>query len=89
VRRTEALGVALHDFYREVEGAKALKAIAAAPELRGIPVILTALAVNEIEVPTELRYEAFVVIPQRLDSLLRAIERLTRSSQKGSGVAPQ
>jgi CheY-like chemotaxis protein len=89
VRRTEALGVALHDYYRAVEGAKALKAIAAAPELQSIPVILTALAVNEIEVPDNLRYEAFVVIPQRLDSLLRAIERLTRSSQKGSEVAPQ
>jgi CheY-like chemotaxis protein len=89
VRRTEALGVALHDFYREVEGGKALKAIAEAPELQGIPLILTALAVNEIEVPENLRYDAFVVIPQRLDSLLRVIERLTQSGRKGSEIAPQ
>lgn len=82
VRKPEALRSALHDFEREVEGARPLQALLKAmPEherLR-VPLILTALAVLESELPPGIAYQAFVEIPRGLSELPGIIDRLLGS----------
>lgn len=89
VRKAEVLGTPIHDFYREVDGAKAFQALAAAPEVSGIPIVLTALAVKENEVPEGLRYEAFIEVPHKMGVLLHAIDRLSEARRRQSDVAPE
>ena len=89
VRRAEVLGSAIHDFFREVDGAKAFKAMAECDQTRGIPIVLTALAVKESEVPVGYHYDAFVEIPQKVDYLLHTVDRLVRAHGDNSDVAPR
>jgi CheY-like chemotaxis protein len=89
VRKAEVLGAPIHDFYREVDGGKALQALAKAEEIKDIPVVLTALAVRETEVPLGLHYEAFIEIPQKIDVLRHTIDRLATARRKDSDVAPK
>ncbi len=87
VRKTEALGVPLHDFYTEVDGARALSAIQEHPETRAYPLILTAMAVTESELPPGLDYVAFVEVPGKLDHLLRIIAQTVEA--RGHDMAPE
>ena len=89
VRKAEVLGSPVHDFYREVDGAKAVVAISEAPALKDIPLVLTALAVKESEVPAGLRYEAFIDVPHKIDLLLHAVDRLVTARRQHSDVAPE
>ena len=57
------------------------------PEFRGYPLIVTAMAVAESELPPGLEYVAFVEVPNRLDHLLRIIGQLAKS--RGHVVAPE
>lgn len=89
VRKMETLGSPLQDFFREVEGAKAFQELRAAPETERYPIVLTALAVREVEVPEGLRYEAFIEVPQRIEHLLHTIDRLTIAHRKDSKIVPE
>jgi CheY-like chemotaxis protein len=89
VRKAEVLGTPIHDFYREVDGAKALQAIANAPELKGIPIVLTSLAVRENEVPMGVRYDAFIEVPHKIESLLHAVDRVVEARRRCSSVAQE
>lgn len=89
VRKAEVLGTPIHDFYREIDGAKAFQALAGAPEIAQIPIVLTALAVKESEVPTGLRYEAFIEVPHKIDVLNHAINRLAEARRRHSDVAAE
>lgn len=86
VRKTEALGTPIHDFYAQVDGARALRTIEDMPEFRDYPLIVTAMALVESELPDGLEYMAFVEVPNRLDHLLRIIGQLAKS--RGHVVAP-
>ena len=79
VRKVEALASRLTDFYREVDGAKALKAFTADESLRGYPLIITAIGLEERELPPDLDYIAFVDIPHRLDYLIETINHIAAS----------
>ena len=77
VRKLDALGHgALHDFYSEVDGARAFLDLRRVPAAEGLPIVVTSIGVREAEVPAELRHEAFVHVPQELDHLLGIIGRL-------------
>jgi CheY-like chemotaxis protein len=77
VRKPETISAGgLKDFYTEVDGAKAFRALAPLCQVRGWPVVVTSLAVAERDVPQDLRYESFVEVPQRLDYLLHSIDRI-------------
>lgn len=76
VRRIEALRSPIANFDTEVEGARALKVL-----LEGLPsprpcLIVTGIAVEAHHLPPGLAYAAFVEIPQGLDQLLEAVDRL-------------
>lgn len=86
VRKMEALRSPLADFYAEVDGARAFRAVAASPSLRTYPVVLTAIALEEREVPRDLSYLAFVSVPGELDRLTEVIDRV--ASNRGEGMAP-
>lgn len=79
VRKVEALASRLTDFYREVDGAKALKAFTADENLRRYPLIITAIGLEERELPADVDYVAFVDIPHRLDYLIEMIDRVAAS----------
>lgn len=89
VRKTEALGAPLRDFFREVDGAKAFKELAAAPETKAYPIVLTALALREVELPLGLHYEAFIEVPQKVDYLLHTIDRLAKAKREGLHIVPE
>lgn len=86
VRKAESLRSAIHDFYTEVEGAKALREFNENPDLM-YPLVITALAVEERDVPKEVGYQAFVEVPQKLDYLLDIVEKLARAHAKDSDIA--
>jgi hypothetical protein len=89
VRKLDSLGAGgMHDFDTEVEGARALKFVNAAPALSRYPVVITAMAVLERDLPKGLRYEAFVEVPQKLDNLLEIIEKIVRTRDKGHPLLP-
>lgn len=89
VRKAEVLGAPVHDFFREVDGAKALQALSSAPELKDIPLVITALAVRETEVPLGFQYEAFIEIPQKIEVLRHTVDRLAAARRQDSDVAPK
>lgn len=76
VRKAEVLGRPISHFETEVDGAKALIALGRHAAAGRIPLIVTALAVEESALPPGLRYEAFVNIPSGLPQLLVAIEQI-------------
>lgn len=78
VRKVEALGQPLIDFYKEVDGARAMIQLQESGSLLGVPVVLTAIAVTERELPDAAVYDAFVEFPQEINMLLRMIERLPK-----------
>ena len=88
VRKAEVLGFPVQNFYREVDGAKAVQAIAQSPLTGDYPIVLTALALKESELPADLRYEAFIEVPQKIDYLLHTINRLAQARRNGDDVAP-
>jgi|GEM_PF-3542452 len=87
VRKTEALGTPIHDFYTQVDGARALRAIQESPDSRGYPRIITAMALVESELPKGLDYVAFVEVPGKLDHLLMIIDQITQN--RGHRLAPE
>lgn len=76
VRKAEVLGQPITHFETEVDGAKALIALGRHAAAGRIPLIVTALAVEESALPRGLRYEAFVNVPIGLPQLLVAIDRI-------------
>ncbi|MDB5099484.1 MAG: hypothetical protein JWM80_3905 [Cyanobacteria bacterium RYN_339] len=89
VRRLESISAGgMRDFYHEVEGAKAFQFIAA-KAVQDVPVIITGLAVSEMDVPRGLRYEAFIEVPQKLDALLRTIDKLIAARRKNAEIVPE
>ena len=89
VRKAEVLGSPILDFEREVDGAKALRVISEAPETRDIPLVLTALAVKENELPHGYHYEAFIEVPQKIDVLRHTVDRLVQGKRRQSEVIPE
>ena len=87
VRKVEALASRLTDFYREVDGAKALKAFMADRELRRYPMIITGLGLEERELPPDVEYLAFVDIPHRLDYLIEMVDRV--AATRGKDILPE
>jgi hypothetical protein len=87
VRKTEALGTPIHDFYTQVDGARALRAIQENPDTRSYPLVITAMAVTESELPKGLDYKAFVEVPSKLDHLLQIITQIAAS--RGQDLAPE
>lgn len=83
VRKVEALGAPLTDFYTQVDGARAFRAIAGNPALARYPLILTSIAVLEFEVPEGLPYVAFIEVPQKIENLLLTVDHVAggRSSR--------
>lgn len=89
VRKLDSLGAGgMHDFDTEVEGARAVRAVNASPELERFPLVITAMAVLERDLPKGLRYEAFVEVPQKLDNLLEIIDKIVRTYEKGHPLLP-
>lgn len=86
VRKAEALGTQIHDFFAEVDGAKAFRALSENPELLRYPVVITGIAIRESEIPEGLNYLAFLEVPARLDYLLETIDRITKT--RGEHIAP-
>lgn len=82
VRRIESLRSPIANFDAEVEGARALKALQEGLEEPRPCLIVTGIAVEARHLPPGLNYAAFVEIPQRLDSLLDAIELLDAGALK-------
>jgi CheY-like chemotaxis protein len=80
VRKSEALGKPITRFEADVDGAKALHALAAFGPAAEIPLLVTALAVEERWLPPETKYEAYFEVPQKLQQLLEAIDRLATRS---------
>jgi CheY-like chemotaxis protein len=81
VRKMESIGAGgMIDFYAEVEGAKAFKTLAENLNTINVPIIVTAMAVKELEVPQTLPYVAFVNVPQQMDYLLKAIDEAAGGS---------
>lgn len=76
VRKVEALGVPLTDFYTQVDGARAFRALAGNPAFARYPLVVTSIAVLEFELPEGLPYLAFIEIPQKLEHLLAIAERV-------------
>lgn len=87
VRKAEALGAPIHDFYTQVDGARALRAIQESPDTRDFPLVITAMAVTEAELPKGLDYVAFVEVPGKLDHLLMIIDQITQG--RGQAMAPE
>lgn len=87
VRKMEALRSPLADFYSEVDGARAYRALAAHPSLSRYPIVLTAIAVEERELPKTLPYVAFIEVPGKLDQLLEIIDRIVAAG--GADIAPE
>lgn len=88
VRKPETISAGgLRDFFTEVDGARAFKALAPLCKLHGWPMVITALAVAERDVPQDYPYDAFVEVPHRLDYLLHSIGRLVTARQHG-GQSP-
>ncbi len=87
VRKMEALRSPLADFYAEVDGARAFRALAQREDLHRYPIILTAIAVEEREVPKVLPYLAFIEVPGKIDQMLDIIDRIVAS--RGSDLAPE
>jgi hypothetical protein len=84
VRKPETISSGgLRDFFTEVDGARAFKVLAPLCKQRGWPMVITALAVAERDVPQEYPYDAFVEVPHRLDYLLHSIGRLVTARQHG------
>ena len=89
VRRLESITAGgMRDFYHEVEGAKAFHFMAT-DGLAHIPLVVTGLAVSEMDVPPDVRYEAFIEVPQKLDALVRTIDKLVAARRKGAEIAPE
>ncbi len=84
-RKIEAVGAPLQDFYTEVDGAKTLKALQTNPSLQQYPLLITAIAVEERELPRGFRYLAFLEVPSKFDYLLETIDRIAAS--RGHGLA--
>lgn len=84
VRKIETLGTALQDFYTEVNGAKALKALSENPLTEKAPLVVTAMGVTEEELPKGFHYKAFLPIPERIDYLMDTIKKIVES--KGEGL---
>lgn len=75
VRKAETLDRGrVEDFYREVHGAKALRAITQANF--SVPLVLTGVAVREGELPEGTPYDGFIEIPDNLHRLAGVVERL-------------
>lgn len=89
VRKSEVLRSRIAHFYTEVDGAKALRFVVQDPLLNRFPLIITALAVEEAELPPEVidRYLAFVEVPLKFDNLLEIIDRVVAA--KGQAMAPE
>ena len=62
-----------------MDGAKALAFISASPALARYPLIITGIAVEERELPPEVKYLAFVPIPHQMDNLLGIISRVVKA----------
>lgn len=76
VRKVEALGAPLTDFYTQVDGARAFRALIENPQLCRCPIVLTSIAVLEFEVPPGLPYVAFIEVPQKMDNLLLILDHI-------------
>lgn len=85
VRKIEAVGAPIQDFYTEVDGAKALRALQESPDLQGYPLVITSIAVEERELPAGFDYLAYIEVPTKFDYLLETIERIV--SSRGEGIA--
>lgn len=84
VRRLEAIGHGpIHDFYSEVDGARAWRSIASAEAMRPYPVILSVIGVREAEIPPGLAYVALVHIPHEIDLLLNTIKKILEAKERG------
>lgn len=91
VRKPETISAGgMHNFYTDVEGARALKELSEATELRDIPIIITSIAVLESELPADVvRYKAFLEVPQKLEALDSAIVKLANANRHGEHVASE
>jgi hypothetical protein len=78
VRKIEVLGQPITDFYKEVDGSRALLQLQEHASMKGLPLVLTAIAVAERELPPELEYQAYVDFPREIGILLRMVERLAK-----------
>lgn len=76
VRRIEALRSPIANFDTEVEGARSLRVLLEGLSSPRPCLIVTGIAVEERHLPPGLDYSAFVEIPQGLDQLLEAVDRL-------------
>lgn len=84
VRKIEALGHDVSDFYREVDGAKSLIQLENTADFDILPVIISALAVEERHIPPEVRYDMYVDFPREIARLLRGVERLAKHPEAPS-----
>lgn len=89
VRRLESISHGgMTNFYHEVEGSKAFH-VFATDGMKEYPLIITGLAVSEMDLPGDLRYESFVEIPQKLDKLMIAIDKVVAARKEGSDIIPE
>jgi hypothetical protein len=83
----------MHDFYTEVDGARAFRELSRAVKAGQVhaPVIVTALAVLERELPKDegLAYIAFVEVPHKFDALLTIICKVLEAKASGGPVLPE
>ncbi|MNS52682.1 hypothetical protein D3C72_854030 [compost metagenome] len=84
VRRLEAIGHGpLHDFYAEVDGARAWRSLATDDATRHYPIILAVIGVRETEIPANMAYVALVHIPHEIDLLLITIRKILEAKERG------
>lgn len=76
VRKMEALRSPLADFYAEVDGAKSLRALKDHLDVGQFPLIITAVAVEERELPPGYEYLAFIEVPSKFDYMLETLDRI-------------
>lgn len=76
VRKSASVGQPITDFYTQVDGAKALKALRSTPELARYPLLLTAIALEERELPPGFDYLAYLEVPGKFDYILDTVERI-------------
>lgn len=85
-RRSEAIGRPLRDFEREVESAGVWEALA--EQDVEVPIVLMPLGLQEIELPTDRSYVAFMPFPNRYGDLCETLERAASAWRKEHPLAP-
>lgn len=87
VRKMEHVKEPITDFYTQVDGAKALRELLTNPETSGVPLVVASVAVQEVEVPRDLGYLAFIEVPSKFDNLIMVIDHILKA--KGHAMAPE